>query len=113
MLAYFFPIFEKPCVAPAESRYRPTISPLSLIPVASVPLDLGKLIVVNLPLAYENAISVPVLELVHHPTAVPALLTPKKDIPPVPLMASQLELLTVVSLVPVRIIPCCTLFEST
>src|SRR5579872_3590135 len=52
MLLYLLPIFEKPWVTLAESRYRPTTSPLSLIPVASVPLDLGKLTAVNLPLEY-------------------------------------------------------------
>src|SRR5579872_3312858 len=50
MLVYFVPTFTKPCVALAESRYKPTTQPLSLIPVAWVPFDFGKLTGVNLPL---------------------------------------------------------------
>src|SRR3982074_2310481 len=40
-----------PCWTPAESKYRPARSPLSLIPVASVPVPLGKLTSVNFPAA--------------------------------------------------------------
>ena len=76
--------FAKPCERLAESKYRPTTSPLSLIPVGSVPLEFEKLIGVSFAFAYSKRMSGPALALVHQPTATPALLIPKKAIPPRP-----------------------------
>src|SRR5438445_7771706 len=76
MLVYFLPFFTKPCWTLPESRYRPTTSPLSLIPIAWVPLDFGKLMGVNFPAEYTNPVYSPVLVLVHQPAAPPTLLMP-------------------------------------
>src|SRR5271168_737639 len=76
MLMYFEPFFTKPCWRPLASRYRPTTSPLSLIPRAWVPFDFGKSIGVNFPLAYTNPSYRPVLVLVHQPAAAHELLRP-------------------------------------
>src|SRR4029077_4922019 len=74
MLLYLVPVFTKPCWALAESKYRPTTTPLSLIPIAWVPLDFGKLTAVNFPPAYTNPWYRLVLVLVHQPAAAPTLL---------------------------------------
>src|SRR5580693_1336145 len=76
MLLYLLPFFRKPCWVLLESRYRPTTSPLSLIPIAWVPFDFGKLTAVNFPPAYTNPVYSPVLLLVHQPAAAPVLLIP-------------------------------------
>src|ERR1700722_5183196 len=76
MLVYLAPFFTKACWTLAESRYAPTTSPASLIPMAWVPVDLGKLMAVNLPPEYTNPSNKPVLVLVQKPAAAFDLLIP-------------------------------------
>src|ERR1022692_1808160 len=76
MLVYLEPFFIYPCCRPVESTYRPTTTPLSLIPIACVLLAFGKLTALNFPAEYTNAWFTPVVVLVHQPAAAPAELTP-------------------------------------
>src|SRR5579863_3275793 len=104
---YFLFARRKPCWAPAESMNVPTISPLSLIPSASVSIDLGTVSSVSFPFAYISPTGDPVLLEVHQPTATPAELIPYIAIAVDPAGDDgQFLSSNEVSLVPFKIMPC-------